>query len=263
MIFEDMTREEQSLLEEKLILTYQQKGISFEDESLYLANGAFKEKEEMPRLSDLYEELKKDKETKRLALLLKPYVLGSMKFLNQYTNVDLNNQVVVSDVYEIEEKDLPIVLYILTEFFWDKIKENRGEKKILYLDEAWRLLNQNKNTAEFVFKVFKTIRKYGGAATVITQDIGDFFALDDGKYGKAILNNSSMKCLFQLEENELKVIKGVIDLSEQEQKMISSLKRGECVFHAGREQVLLDVEASPQEHEFMTTDRKDLSKMGE
>ena len=53
------------------------------------------------------------------------------------------------------------------------------------------------------------------------------------------------------------------ELSEQEKKMIRILKRGECVFHAGREQVLMKVEASKLEHEFITTDRKDLSNMGE
>ena len=35
-----------------------------------------------------------------------------------------------------------------------------------------------KYTADFVFKLFKTIRKYGGAATAITQDINDFFFLN-------------------------------------------------------------------------------------
>lgn len=157
----------------------------------------------MPKLEDLYKFLSKDKRLSRLATLLKPYVQGSMKFLNGYTNVDLSNKIVVSDVYDIEEKDLTTIMYIITEFYWDKIKENRGEKKILYLDEAWRLINNNKETAQFVFKVFKTIRKYGGAATAITQDANDFFALDEGIYGKGILNNSSIKCIFQLEEGDV------------------------------------------------------------
>ena len=141
----------------------------------------------MPKLEDVYELIKEDSRLKKIKNILKPYISGSLKFLNCYTNVDLSNKIVVSDVYGIEEKDLPTVMYLITEFYWDKIKSDRSEKKILYLDEVWRLINKGKETAEFVFKLFKTIRKYGGAATAITQDINDFFSLDDGKFG--IRNN--------------------------------------------------------------------------
>ena len=74
------------------------------------------------------------------------------------------------------------VMFVITELFWDKIRASRNKKKIIYLDEVWRLIDSNENTANFVFKMFKTIRKYGGAATAITQDINDFFMLSDGKY---------------------------------------------------------------------------------
>ena len=181
-----------------------------------------------------------------------------MKFLNCYTNVNLSNKVVVSDIYDIEEKDLPTIMYIITEFYWDKIKEDRAEKKILYLDEVWRLINRNRETAEFVFKVFKTIRKYGGAATAITQDINDFFALDDGKFGKGIINNSSIKCMFQLEENDINSLESVVNLSENEKLKLQSMNRGTSLLFAGKEHVILKIEASKLEHKFITTDRKDL-----
>ena len=181
-----------------------------------------------------------------------------MKYLNCYTNVDLSNKIVVSDIYNIEEKDLPIVMYIITEFYWDKIKEDRSEKKVLYLDEAWRLINKSKETAEFVFKLFKTIRKYGGAATAITQDINDFFSLDDGKYGKGIINNSSIKCMFQMEENDIKSLESILNLSENEKSKLQSINRGICLMNVGREHVMVKIEASKLEHKFITTDRIDL-----
>ena len=262
-IFSNMSEEEKSFLDEKIIECYESKGITFDDDSLYKNKDGvkfFKDSNEMPKLEDLYKFLSKDKRLSRLATLLKPYVQGSMKFLNGYTNVDLSNKIVVSDVYDIEEKDLTTIMYIITEFYWDKIKENRGEKKILYLDEAWRLINNNKETAQFVFKVFKTIRKYGGAATAITQDANDFFALDEGIYGKGILNNSSIKCIFQLEEGDVASLEKVINFSESEKYRFTNLKRGMCIMIAGEEHLALQVEASKMEHKFITTDRKDLSE---
>ena len=72
------------------------------------------------------------------------------------------------------------------------LKENRNIKKSIYLDEIWRLIGvtSNKEVASFIYKIFKTIRKYGGSAVAITQDISDLFSLENGIYGKSILNNS-------------------------------------------------------------------------
>lgn len=229
IIFKEITEEEKSFLEDKIIECYKQKGITFDDASLYkkLNNQfVFKESIDMPRIEDLYNLIIEDEKLLKYKSILKPYVKGSMKYLNCYTNVDLSNKIVVSDIFDIEEKDLPIVMYIITEFYWDKIKENRAEKKILYLDEVWRLINNSRETAEFVFKVFKTIRKYGGAATAITQDINDFFALDDGKFGKGIINNSSIKCMFQLEENDIKNLESIINLSKNEKFKLQAMNRG-------------------------------------
>ena len=141
----------------------------------------------MPILSDFYNLLKKDKKLKRFVTILKPYISGSMKYLNNYTNVDDKNKLIVVDIHEVSEEEMPIVMFIITDFFWDIIKKDRSKQKILYLDEVWKMINKNEYTANFVFKLFKTIRKFGGAATAITQDISDFFMLEEGKYGKGIL----------------------------------------------------------------------------
>ena len=258
IIFKGITDEEMSILEDKIIKCYEQKEITFDDNSLYQKNKKFKQSTDMPRLEDLYKILQKEKKLEKYKILLKPYISGSMKFLNNYTNANLSNKIVVTDVYDIEENDLPTMMYIVTEFYWDKIKEERGKKKILYLDEVWRLVNTSEETADFVFKVFKTIRKYGGAATAITQDINDFFALKNGKFGMGIINNSSIKCMFQLEENDLNNLEKIINISENEKYKLQCLERGNCIMCAGKEHTLLKVEASSKEHEFITTDRKDL-----
>ena len=65
-------------------------------------------------------------------------------------------------------------------------------EKAIYIDECWQLIGASSNrlAAEFVLEIFKIIRGYGGSAICATQDINDFFALEDGKYGKGIINNA-------------------------------------------------------------------------
>lgn len=264
LIFPELSLEEKCMLEEAVINCYAIKGITFNDESLYknrdsnlLSGKRFKESSDMPRLNDLYKVIKKEKKLEKIATLLKPYISGSMSFFNGYTNIDLSNKFIVADIYNIEEENLPIVMYVITELFWDKLRKSRNKKKIIYLDEAWRLISNNENTANFVFKIFKTIRKYGGAATAITQDINDFFSLDDGKYGRGILNNSSLKCVFQLEENDLKILKENINLSDEEIYKIQNAKRGACLMYAGSNHLMVKVVSSEKEHQYISTDRND------
>lgn len=262
MIFENMNEEEKSSLEETFIKLYKEKDITEENSSLFvgdensklLQKKKFKTSQMMPKMDDLFNALKKDKKLKKYATILKPCISGSLSFLNNYTNIDINNKLVIADIHDVSEKELPIVMYIVTDYFWDVIKENRSTKKILYLDEVWKMINKNEYTADFVFKLFKTIRKFGGAATAITQDISDFFMLEDGKYGKGILNNSAVKCIFQLEESDIDILEKVVNISEEEKYRLINLKRGTTIMHAGRNTLMIDVIASEKEHEYITTD---------
>ncbi len=264
LIFEDMLQEEKSLLEEYIIEVYKKYGITFDNESVFescidtslIKIKKFKSFDMMPRLQDVYDVIKKDRKLKKYATVLKPYITGSMKYLNEYTNVDISNKLVVADIHDIEEEKVPIIMFLITELFWDKIKEKRDTKKIIYLDEVWKLINKSSEAAEFVFKIFKTIRKFGGAATAITQDITDFFALDDGKYGQGIINNSSIKCIFQSEENNILKLSEVINLSEEEKSRILNMERGKCILHSGRNKMMIDVKATDKEHEIINTDLK-------
>lgn len=134
----------------------------------------------------------------------------------------------------------------ITELFWDKIKKNRRKKKAIYLDEIWQLIGitSNKEVASFVYKIFKTIRKYGGSAVAITQDVSDLFSLENGAYGKSILNNSEIKSFFNLEEENINILEKYSNLSNKEKIEIKSLKRGENVMFVGKEHILVRIEAS-------------------
>ena len=87
----------------------------------------------MPILEEFYELLDKDEKTKSFKIKLIPFVKGSLKFFNNYTNIKLNNKLIVADVYELGEENLKYGMYLFTDLFWDKIKKNREEKKAIYL----------------------------------------------------------------------------------------------------------------------------------
>ena len=147
------------------------------------------------------------------------------------------------------EENIKYGMYIFTELFWDKIKKDRNKEKAIYLDEIWRLIGvtSNKEVAAFIYKIFKTIRKYGGTGIAITQDVSDLFGLDNGTYGKSILNNSSIKVFFSLEEENINILSKNTNLSEKEKVEIKSLRKGECMVFIDKEHLLLKVESSEYE----------------
>ena len=193
---------------------------------------------------------------KKMKIKLKPFITGSLNFFNNYTNVKLDNKLIIADIYEIGEENIKYGMYIFIELFWDKIKNNREKRKSIYLDEIWRLIGvtSNKEVAGFVYKIFKTIRKYGGSAIAITQDISDLFSLDNGNYGKSIINNSEFKIFFNLEEENLKILEENINISKKEKFEINSLQRGECVMISGREHTILKVESDEYERNIIGGD---------
>ena len=264
LIFGKINEEEKAILEEKLIELYKTKNITFDDKSLYKENSnkisikpKFKESKDMPILEDFYNILDKDEKTKTFKIKLIPFIKGSLKFFNNYTNVELNNKLIVADVYELGEENLKYGMYLFTDLFWDKIKKDRNNKKAIYLDEIWRLIGvtSNKDVASFIYKIFKTIRKYGGSGVAITQDISDIFSLDNGTYGKSILNNSSIKTFFSLEEENIKILEQYTNISEKEKIEIKSLKRGECLIFVGDEHILNKINAADFEKEIIENKR--------
>ena len=150
------------------IKNYKNKGITFDDETLYkkeenkiIIKPIFKTTYDMPILGDFYNLLGQDEKTKKFQIKLIPFVKGSLKFFNNYTNVNLNNFLIVADIYELGEDNLKYGMFIFIELFWNKIKKDRNKNKAIYMDEIWRLIGvtSNKEVASFIYKIFKTNRK--------------------------------------------------------------------------------------------------------
>ena len=264
LLIPDMTNEEEQLLDEALLKTYADFGITHDNDSLYEdMNSVPPKMKPMPILGDLYKNLKDNKMTERIAVILSRFVTGSAQSFNQQTNVDLSNKFIVIDLSELKGKLLPVGMVIALDYIWDKIKSDITEKKAVIIDEIWQLVgaSSNKMAAEFCLTIFKTIRGFGGAAVAATQDLSDFFGLDDGRYGRAIINNSQNKIVLNLEYDEAEYVREVLKLSKTELRSITRFERGEALVCSGNNKVPVVVKASKGEQEMITTDRAELQKI--
>ena len=262
LLIPDMNHEERQLLDDAMIRTYALKGITHENCTLDDPDDPSRYRT-MPVLGDLYEVLKKSAETKRLANIINRLVHGSARTFNQQTNVSLDNKYTVLDISELTGDLLTVGMFVALDYVWDKAKENRTEEKAIFIDECWQLIGANSNrlAAEFVLEIFKIIRGYGGSAICATQDINDFFALEDGKYGKGIINNAKTKILLNLEDEEAQRVQSILHLSEAEVMEITHFERGSGLISTNNNNVTVEIKCSQMEKELITTDRRELQEL--
>ena len=261
LLIPDMTNEEEQMLDEALIRTYGKFGITHDNDSVYADRNAVPPKmKAMPILGDLHEELQKNEMTKRIAIIVSRFVTGSAQSFNQQTNVDLSNKYIVLDLSELKGKLLPVGMMIALDYVWDKIKSDRTKKKAIMIDEIWQLIGagSNRMAAEFCLEIFKIIRGFGGAAISATQDLSDFFGLEDGRYGRAIINNSKNKIILNLEPDEAEFVRDTLKLTKTEIRSITRFERGEALICSNNSKVPVIIKASKEEQEMITTDRAEL-----
>lgn len=261
LLIPDMTNMEEQLLDEALIKTYADFGITHDNATLYEDITASPPKmKQMPILGDLHKNLLANPLTERIAIIVSRFVTGSAQSFNRQTNVDLSNKYVVLDLSELKGKLLPVGMMIALDYVWDQVKADRTKKKAILIDEIWQLIgaSSNKQAAEFCLTIFKTIRGFGGAAISATQDLSDFFSLEDGKYGRAIVNNSKNKIILNLEPDEARYVQDILKLTKTEMRSVTRFERGEALVYSNNNKIPVVIKASREEQELITTDRAEL-----
>lgn len=151
-------------------------------------------------------------------------------------------------------------------YVWDSIKTDITKKKAIFIDEIWKLIGEtatgsaaaSNQAAEFCLTLFKTARGFGTAAIAATQDLSDFFSLEGGKYGRAIINNSKNKVILNLEPDEAKYVQDILKLTPTEMRAITRFERGEALINSNNNKVPVVIKASREEQELITTDRAEL-----
>lgn len=254
LIVRDLTQEEEQVLDGYVYAVYKSFGITEDNESLFIPGT--KKYKQFPLLEDIHTAIKDEPVLRKVYNILTPLVNGSLSVYNRHTNVDLNNKYIVFDMNDTKGQNLALSMFVTLDFVWSKIKENRLEKKAVFIDEAWQLIGTagNEMSAEYVKEIFKTIRAFGGAAFVMTQDVNDFFSLKDGEYGKAIIANADTKICLHIDKLDVERMVDIMSLSEEELKKITNLQRGCGMVFTGNTKIFVEFKASAFEKDVITTD---------
>ncbi len=238
----ELNAEELSMLDRALFEVYAARGIT----------QATKIEEIMtsPLLSDLKTILEGMKGSENLVRRLERYTDGSFAgFLNQPTNVKIENRLVVFSVRDMQEELRPIAMYLILNYIWNLIRSDL-KKRIMIIDEAWLLLRY-KEGAQFLQSIAKRARKYFFGLTTITQDVADFL---NSEYGRTILANSSLQFLFKQSPTTIDVVAKTFNLNDELKFLLLEAAVGDALLFAGTKYAAIKVVASYIEDQIITSD---------
>ena len=255
----DLSEEDKSRLDSSLVEVYGRYGITFDNSSIVDENGDFRT---MPIISDWYDVLSQNPDTRYLSVVLSRYVTGSAAAMASRNNIDLDNKYIVLDLSGMPDDMIADGTFWATSIAYDLIMSCESDLSALLADELWSLVGATANpqTAGFVLEMVKTIRGLGGIAVTSTQGMQDLFGLDGGSYGKGILDASRIKLVMQMEEQEARLIQDKLNLSEDEVRQITRFRRGEGLLCIGYNHVPVAFHTTPKEYEAITTSPTDLRR---
>lgn len=247
VMFDGLTNIEASIMDRALILTYREKGITFDPAT---------QKRDAPLLEDLYKVLKGMAETEAhdLARRMEKYIIGSgAGVFNEESNFEINNPFTVFSVRDLQEELKPLAMYLMLDFIWTKIRKDQ-RRRLLIVDEAWYMM-QSEDSAKFMYSIAKRARKYYLGLTTITQDVADFMNND---MGRAIISNSSIQVLMKQSPSAVEKLQQVFNLSDGERNFLLNSDVGQGLFFAGANHVGIQILSSQAEHELITSDPREL-----
>lgn len=240
-----LTPEEDAVVDRAITETYALKDIT--------PGSDFRGKE-APLLSDFELVLQGMEGGASLAQRLTKYTRGTWSgFLNQPSNVDINQKFIVFSLRDMEDELKPVAMYIVTHYIWGAIRKNI-KKRLLVIDEAWWMM-KSEDTASFLLGLAKRGRKYYLGVATITQDVDDFLS---SPYGKPIITNSSIQFLMKQSPTAIDRIKEVFNLTDEEKFLLLESDVGEGIFFAGLKHVAIKVIASYTEDQIITSDPSQL-----
>ncbi len=246
----EFTHQEDSIIDRAILETYAKKDIGPDSDLTKI---------EPPIMSDLEQVLAGMEGGEDLSLRLKKYTTGTFSgLLNNQTNVDMKNQLVVFSVRDLEDELRPIGVYTIINYIWNVVR-SQMKKRILVIDEAWWLM-QHEDSAKFIFSLVKRCRKYYLGVTTISQDVNDFLT---NKYGQAIVTNSALQILLRQSSAAINNVQKTFMLTEGEKYLLLEGAVGTGIFFAGNRHAAIQITASYAEDQLITSDPRQLLEIEE
>ena len=188
---------------------------------------------EVPTLQDFRAELLKqsEPEAQEIALAIELFTNGSLNTFAKKTNVDTDNRLICYDILDLGKQLMPIGMLVVLDSILNRITQNRakGKNTFIFIDEIY-LLFQHEYSANFLFTLWKRVRKYGAYATGITQNVDDLLQSHTAR--TMLANSEFIVMLNQASTDRLELAK-LLNISDTQLSYITNVDAGHGLIKVG------------------------------
>ena len=187
----------------------------------------------IPTLQDFRDELLKqdEPEAKEIALAIELFTHGSLNTFAKQTNVDTHNRLICYDILDLGKQLMPIGMLVVLDSILNRITQNRakGKNTFIFIDEIY-LLFQHEYSANFLFTLWKRVRKYGAYASGITQNVDDLLQSHTAR--TMLANSEFIIMLNQASTDRLELAK-LLNISDLQLSYITNVDAGHGLIKVG------------------------------
>lgn len=187
----------------------------------------------VPTLKDFYRELKAqpEPEAKDIALSLELFTSGSLDTFAGETNVDTKNRLICYDIHDLGRALMPIGMLVVLDNILNRITANkaRGRKTYIFIDEIY-LLFKHEYSANFLFTLWKRVRKYGAFITGITQNVEDLL---QSHTARTMLANSELVVMLNQAATDREELASLMGISDLQMGYITNVDAGHGLVKIG------------------------------
>ena len=186
-----------------------------------------------PTLQDFREELLKqnEPEAQEIALAIELFTDGSLNTFAKHTNVDTHSRLICYDILDLGKQLQPIGMLVVLDSILNRITQNRakGRNTFIFIDEIY-LLFQHEYSANFLFTLWKRVRKYGAYCTGITQNVDDLLQSHTAR--TMLANSEFIIMLNQASTDRLELAK-LLNISDLQMSYITNVGAGQGLLKVG------------------------------
>ena len=186
-----------------------------------------------PTLQDFREQLlnQPEDEAKEIALAIELFTNGSLNTFALNTNVNTSNNVICYDILDLGKQLLPLGMLVVLDSILNRITSNRtkGKNTYIFIDEIY-LLFQYEYSANFLFTLWKRVRKYGAFATGITQNVEDLL---QSHTARTMLANSEFIIMLNQASTDRVELAKLLNISDLQMSYITNVGAGEGLIKVG------------------------------
>ena len=186
-----------------------------------------------PTLQDFHRELLKqdEPEAKEIALAIELFTSGSLNTFAKPTNVDVNNRLICFDILDLGKQLLPIGMLVVLDSILNRITQNRakGKNTFIIIDEIY-LLFQHEYSANFLFTLWKRVRKYSAFCTGITQNVDDLL---QSHQARTMLANSEFIIMLNQASTDRMELARLLNISDLQLSYITNVDAGNGLIKVG------------------------------